>query len=165
MEDNKTYELSKTQGIAFCSFCVYNSIMPIIANGSAHIGKWIDKAMGGEESLPGCPPDHPQALALVRAGLNLLDSKITITSNTLLSACGNPAVLQSGLANLDALTINEPTSTLGQIIINDGTVADLLAILDVAKVEQAVNSLVRLEKQEARAQTTGELQDLSSHIA
>jgi len=122
----------------------------------------FDKAMG-IESVP-CASDNPQALALVGAGLCLLDSERTITPETRLSEIGEPSELLRVLKNLDAVYLPVSNMTVGNDIIADVTAGEMISHLDATKVNTLIEAMMTDERREASKVMHASLTDLDNQI-
>jgi hypothetical protein len=122
----------------------------------------FDKAMGIESAA--CAPDNPQALALVNAGISLLDTDVEITGETRLNDIAPAPELLQVLKNLDAVFLQRVDLTLGNAIIKNVTITELITYLDATKVNTLIDSMIEGEKREASNMVQVELSDLDNQI-
>ncbi len=122
----------------------------------------FDKAMGIENSP--CAPDDPQALALVGAGLGLLDSKKEITPETRLSEIAEPPELLRVLKNLDAVYLRASDMTVGNDIIADVTIGEMISHLDATQVNTLIDAMIIDERREASNVMHADLSALDQQI-
>ena len=122
----------------------------------------FDRAMG-IESAP-CRTDDPQALALVKAGLGLLQTETEITLESRLSAMASAPELLKALKNLDGVYLQAANLSIGIDIIADVTVAELITHLDATKVNTLIDTMVAEERREASKVMHASLSDLETQI-
>lgn len=94
----------------------------------------LDRLSGLEHEAS--KPDSPEAQALVRAGLALIDQDFSVEANTPLSEIADASTLLEALANLEAVYF--PNHSLGHDIITNVAFAELITHLDAAKVSQVI---------------------------
>lgn len=122
----------------------------------------FDKAMGIESVS--CKADDPQALALVNAGLGLLRAGTEVTSDTKLSAIAPASELLAVLKNLDAVYLRRGDLTLGNDIINDVTVGEMISHLDSTNLNTLITTMIEGERREASNVMHTDLSDLEKQI-
>jgi hypothetical protein len=122
----------------------------------------FDKAMG-IESVP-CLETDLQALALVEAGLGLLNSDIEIKTDTKLSDIGTPPELLKVLKNLDAVYLRTADITIGNDIIADVTVGEMITHLDATQVNTLIDTMIEEERREASNMMHASLDQLDKTI-
>ncbi|NCP66890.1 hypothetical protein GW756_01120 [bacterium] len=122
----------------------------------------FDRAMGIENAP--CRVDDPQAVALVNAGFSLLDSQTEINAETKLSEIATSQDLLKALKNLDSVYLRATEFSLGNDIINDVSVGEMITHLDATKVNTLIDTMVESEKRAASVLMHVELSDLENQI-
>ena len=122
----------------------------------------FDKAVG-IEGLP-CEPADSQALALVKAGCELMAPDTEITPDTRLSELADAPTLLQVLKNLEAVYLRNGNLSIGADIIADVTVGEMITHLDATLVNTLIDTMREEERREASNVLHTDLSALDNQI-